>query len=95
MQQHPMPWSFKAALVAFGIFAIGAGLIVFAHFQGRWESIVSLAYGLLISAAGLAGILLFSLICAVTHLEWRRRSLIAVAIAVLLSVALFLVARAA
>ncbi len=33
MQHHPMPWSFKATVAALGIFAIGAGLIVFAHFQ--------------------------------------------------------------
>lgn len=46
MQRDPMPWSFKAALVGFGIFAVGAALIVCAHFQGRWEAIVFLAYGL-------------------------------------------------
>jgi hypothetical protein len=40
MQRDPMPWSFKAALVGFGIFAIGAALIVCAHFQGRWEAIL-------------------------------------------------------
>ncbi len=90
-----MPWLLKAALAGFGVFAIGAALIVIAHFAGRWESIAYLAYGLLISGAGLLGVLLFSLACAVTRSPWRRHSLLAIVIAVLLSVALFLFARAA
>jgi hypothetical protein len=95
MQRDPMPWSFKAALAAFGIFAIGAALIVFAHFKGRWESIAYFAYGLLTAGVGSFGALFFSVICAVTRPEWRRGSLIAIALAVLLSIALFLVARVA
>jgi hypothetical protein len=90
-----MPWSFKAALAAFVIFVIGAALIVFAHFQSGWATIGYFAYGLLTAGVGSFGALLFSLICAVTRPEWRRPSFIAVALAVLLSVALLLVARAA
>ncbi len=90
-----MPWSFKAALSAFGIFAVGAALIVFAHFQNRWAAIAYFAYGLLTAGVGSFGALLFSIICAVTRPEWRRQSLIAIALAVLLSVALFLFARVA
>jgi hypothetical protein len=95
MQRDPMPWSFKAALAAFVVFAIGAALIVFAHFQGRWEAIAYFAYGLLTTAAGSFGALFFSTICAVTRPAWRRRSFIAIALAVLLSVTLFVVWRAA
>jgi hypothetical protein len=95
MQRYPMPWSFKAVLGAFGIFAIGAALIVFAHFQDRWAAIAYFAYGLLTAAVGSFGALIFSVICAVTRPEWRKQSLIAIAIAVLLSVALFLFARVA
>jgi hypothetical protein len=95
MQRDPMPWSFKAVLGAFLVFAIGAALIVFAHFQNRWAAVAYFAYGLLTAAAGLFGALLFSIICAVTRPEWRRQSVIAIAIAVLLSVALFLFAKVA
>ncbi len=95
MQRGPIPWSFKAVLGAFVIFAIGAALIVLAHFQDRWSAIAYLAYGLLTAAVGSFGALLFSIICAVTRPEWRRRSLIAIALAVLLSIALFLFARVA
>ena len=95
MQRDPIPWLFKAGLAAFVIFAIGAALIVFSHFQGRWESIMYLACGLLISGVGLFGVLLFSIIAAVTRPDWRELSLTAVAIAILLAAALFLFARAA
>ena len=90
-----MPRSFKATLAAFAIFALGAALIVFAHFQGGWEAITYFAYGLLTAGVSLFGALFFSIICAVTRPEWHISSLIAVALAVLLSVALFLVWRAA
>ena len=90
-----MPWSFKATLAAFAIFALGAALIVFAHFRGGWEAITYFAYGLVTAGMGLFGALFFSIICAVTRPEWRRQSLIAIALAVLLSVALFLVWKAA
>jgi hypothetical protein len=95
MQRDPMPWSFRSALGAFVIFAVGGALIVFAHFQGGWESITYFAYGLLTAGVGLFGALFFSIICAVTRPEWRRQSLIAIALAILLSVALFLVWRVA
>jgi hypothetical protein len=95
MHRNSMPWSFKAALIAFGIFAVGAGLIVFAHFQNRWAAIAYFAYGLLTAGAGSSGALLFSIICAATRPEWRRESLIAIALAVSLSVGLFLFARVA
>jgi hypothetical protein len=90
-----MPWSFRAALAGFGIFAVGAALIVFAHFQHSWAAIAYFAYGLLTAGAGLFGALLFSIVCAVSRPEWRRQSLIAIALAVLLAVALFLFARVA
>lgn len=90
-----MPWSFKAALVAFGIFALGAAVIVFAHFQSGWEVIAYFAYGLLTSGMGSLGALVFSIICAATRPEWRRESLLAIALAVSLSVGLFLLARVA
>jgi hypothetical protein len=95
MQGNRMPWSFRVSLAAFGIFAIGAALIVFAHFRGGWDAIAYFAYGLLIAGVGSFGALLFSIICAVTRPEWRRQSLIAIAVALLLSVALFLFARVA
>ncbi len=91
----PMPWSFRAALAAFVIFAIGAALLVFAHFQGGWKVITYFAYGLLTAGLGLFGAVFFSIICAVTRPEWRRWSFIAIALAVLLSVTLFLVWKAA
>ena len=90
-----MPWSFKATLVAFAIVALGAALIVFAHFQGGWEAITYFAYGLLTAGAGSFGALLFSMVCGVTRPDWRKQSLIAIGIALLLSVALFLFARVA
>ena len=95
MQRYLMPSSFKAALAAFVIFGLGAALIVFAHFQGGWEAITYFAYGLLTAGAGLFGALVFSIICAVIRPEWRRPSLIAIALAVSLAGALFLVWRAA
>lgn len=90
-----MPWSFKAVVAGFVVFAIGAALIVFAHFQSGWAAIAYFAYGLLTAGAGLFGALLFSVICAVIRPEWRKQSWIAIPLAVLLSVALFLFAKVA
>jgi hypothetical protein len=77
------------------VFAIGAALIVFAHFQNRWAAIAYFAYGLLTAGAGLFGALLFSVICALSRPDWRKQSCIAIALAALLLVALFLFARVA
>ena len=90
-----MPWSFKAVLVAFSIASVGAALIFLACVAGRWESIVYLAYGLIISAIGLFGALFFSIICAVTRPVWRKRSLITGALSIVLAIVLFFFGRAA
>jgi hypothetical protein len=95
MHGKPMPLSFQVTLAGFGIFVIGAALIVFAHFHGGWEAITFFACGLLTAAVGSFGALAFSILCTVTHPEWRRESVIAILLAVSLAVTLFLVARVA
>ncbi|MCB1090773.1 MAG: hypothetical protein KDL87_04535 [Verrucomicrobiae bacterium] len=93
-----MPWSFKAVLGSYGIVAIGAGLMVAARMVGRWESIALLAYGLIIAAAGLAGVLLFAGIGAATKTAgpaWRRRCAISVLVAIGLGVGLFFLGKTA
>lgn len=90
-----MPWPFKAALAAFLIFAVGATLIGIACITSGFGSITYFAYGLLTAAVGLFGALLFCVICAVIRPAWRRRSLAAGGLALLLSAALLLFARSA
>ena len=53
-----MPWSFKATMAMFVVFAAGAVLIGFACFESGWQA--------------LTGGLLFSIICAVTQPTWRK-----------------------
>ena len=90
-----MPWSFKAAIAAFVIFACGVLLIAFACLESGWQSIGHFAWGLLIAGVGLVGALLFSIICAVTEPKWRRLSLILGVISILLLGGLWLFAKAA
>ena len=91
----PMPWSFKAVVAAFGVAAIGGTLIFFACVVGRWESISYFVYGLIISAIGLFGALLFSIVCAATRPTWRKRSLFTVGLSILLAFGLFFFAKTA
>jgi hypothetical protein len=90
-----MPKSYKAIIGAYVIFAIGAALIVAAAFVQGWSSMAYLAYGLITAGAGLTGVLVFSVICAVASPAWRKRSGVAAAIGIVLGVVLFLVGKAA
>jgi hypothetical protein len=90
-----MPWSFKVTIAMFVIFAFGALLIGFACFESGWQSLDHFVWGLLTAGAGLIGALLFSIICAATHPKWRRRSLVAGALAILLFAGLLLFAKVA
>ncbi len=90
-----MPWSFKATIAAFVIFAFGALLIGFACVERGWQSLGHFALGLLIAGVGLIGGLFFSIICATTQPAWRRHSLIASVLAILLFAGLLLFAKAA
>jgi hypothetical protein len=88
-----MPWSFKATIAAFVIFIVGGSLIGFACVEGGWQSLGHFAWGVLIAGVGLIGALLFSIVCAATQPAWRRHSLIAGALAVLLFAGLLLFAK--
>jgi hypothetical protein len=90
-----MPWSFKATIAMFVFFAAGAVLIGYACFESGWQAIGHFAWGLLTSGVGLVGALLFSVICAITQPAWRRQSLLAGAVALLLLAGLVLFARTA
>ena|SRR5581483_2100961 len=78
-----MPWSFKVTIAAFVIFGVGSSLIGFACVEGGWGSLGHFAWGLVIAGAGLIGALIFSIVCAITQLEWRTRSLMTGALAIL------------
>jgi hypothetical protein len=95
LRHHSMPWSFKATIAMFVVFAAGAVLIGFACFESGWQALGHFAWGLLTAGVGLVGGLLFSIICAVTKPAWRRQSLFAGALALLLLAGLVLFARAA
>jgi hypothetical protein len=95
LRHHSMPWSFKATIAMFVVFAAGAVLIGFACFESGWQALGHFAWGLLTAGVGLVGGLLFSIICAVTQPTWRRQSLFAGALALLLLAGLVLFARAA
>jgi hypothetical protein len=90
-----MPWYFKATIAMFVIFALGALLIAFACFESGWESLRHFVWGLLTAGAGPIGALLFSIICAVTQPKWRKLSLVAGVLAILLFLGLLLFAKAA
>ena len=90
-----MPWSFKATIAMFGIASLGAFLIAFACLESGWESIGHFAWGLLTTGVGLAGALVFSVICAVKEPTWRKQSLVLCGLALFLSLGLFLFAKAA
>ena len=90
-----MPWSFKATIMMFLVFAAGAVLIGYACFESGWQAIGHFAWGLLTASSGLVGGLLFSIICAVTQPTWRRQSLFASALALLLLAGLVLFGRTA
>ena len=90
-----MPWSFKAVIILSAVSLIGASLMAFAGFETGWQSLSHFAYGTLTAGVGLAGALLFSIICAVTSANWRRRSMVAAVVAALLLGGLFLFARTA
>jgi hypothetical protein len=90
-----MPWSFKATIAMFVIFALGALLIAFACFESGWEALQHFVWGLLTADAGLIGALLFSIICAVTQPKWQKPSLVAGVLAILLFLGLLLFAKAA
>jgi hypothetical protein len=90
-----MPWSFKATIVMSVVFGAGAGLIGFACFESGWQALGHFVWGLLTAGSGLVGGLLFSIICATTQPAWRRQSLFAGAVALLLLAGLVLFARTA
>ncbi len=93
--RRTMPWSLKAAIAAFVIFALGALLIAFACNESGWQSIGHFVWGLLTAGVGLVGGLLFSIICAVTEPTWRRPSLVLCVVSALLLIGLLLFAKAA
>jgi uncharacterized membrane protein len=93
--RRAMPWSFKAAIAMFIVFALGAGLITFACVESGWEALRHFAWGLFTAAAGLIAGFIFSVICALTQPEWRRASIFASAASILLFGALLLFARSA
>jgi len=90
-----MPWSFKATIAMFVVFAAGAVLIGFACFKSGWEALRYFSWGLFTVGVGLVGGLLFAIICAITQPAWRKQSLFAGAVALLLLAGLVLFARAA
>jgi len=65
-----MPWSFKATIAMFVVFAAGALLIGFACFESGWQALGHFAWCLLTAGVGLVGGLLFAIICAATQPEW-------------------------
>ena len=90
-----MPWSFKATIAMFVVFAAGALLIGFACFESGWQALGHFAWCLLTAGVGLVGGLLFAVICAATQPAWRRQSLFAGGLALLLLAGLVLFARSA
>jgi len=90
-----MPWSFKATIAMFVVFAAGALLIGFACFESGWQALGHFAWCLLTAGVGLVGGLLFAIICAATQPEWRRVSLFAGTVALLLFAGLLFFAKAA